>query len=85
MSPGSRGYRSFAYNSAVAELYPSAAVLGLDLSPIQPTWVPSNLRFVVDDVEEDEWIHGSDCDYMHLRMTAIALTNPLKVMATVFR
>jgi len=43
----------------VGDLYPGASVLGLDLSPIQPHWIPSNVRFMVDDVE-DEWIHGSD-------------------------
>lgn len=28
----------------VGEKYPSAEVLGLDLSPIQPTWVPPNVK-----------------------------------------
>ncbi|OJD29113.1 methyltransferase [Diplodia corticola] len=35
----------------VADAYPSADVLGIDISPIQPSWVPPNVRFVVDDVE----------------------------------
>ncbi|KAK1539141.1 methyltransferase [Colletotrichum costaricense] len=35
--------------------YPSAEVTGVDLSPIQPRWVPSNVRFFVDDVEDD-WL-----------------------------
>ncbi|KAK1466663.1 methyltransferase [Colletotrichum cuscutae] len=35
--------------------YPSAEVTGVDLSPIQPSWVPSNVRFFVDDVEDD-WL-----------------------------
>jgi hypothetical protein len=29
---------------AVGEKFPSAEVLGLDLSPIQPTWVPPNVK-----------------------------------------
>jgi len=34
--------------------YPSAEVTGNDLSPIQPSWVPPNCIFLVDDVES-EW------------------------------
>ncbi|KAM5353156.1 hypothetical protein ACJZ2D_016955 [Fusarium nematophilum] len=33
--------------------HPSATVVGNDLSPIQPDWVPPNVKFVVDDVEMD--------------------------------
>ena len=29
--------------------HPSAEVLGTDLSPTQPTWVPPNVRFEIDD------------------------------------
>ena len=38
----------------MAEEYPSAQVLGIDLSPVQPDWVPPNCRFEVDDFEL-EW------------------------------
>lgn len=34
--------------------YPSAVVIGTDLSPTQPSWVPPNVRFEVDDFK-DEW------------------------------
>jgi SAM-dependent methyltransferase len=37
-----------------ADAYPNARVIGTDLSPIQPAWVPPNLEFFVDDVEA-EW------------------------------
>jgi hypothetical protein len=33
--------------------YPSAQVLGIDLSPIQPVWVPPNVKFMVDDAEQE--------------------------------
>jgi hypothetical protein len=36
----------------VADKYPSAAVDGLDLSAIQPYYVPPNLKFIIDDIEE---------------------------------
>lgn len=31
--------------------HPSSTLVGNDLSPIQPDWVPPNVKFVVDDVE----------------------------------
>jgi 2-polyprenyl-3-methyl-5-hydroxy-6-metoxy-1,4-benzoquinol methylase len=43
----------------MADQYPSASVIGTDLSPVQPTWIPPNLSFQVDDFEE-EWTFGSD-------------------------
>ncbi|KAI0011878.1 S-adenosyl-L-methionine-dependent methyltransferase [Xylariaceae sp. FL0662B] len=50
----------------VADIFPGAAVVGCDLSPIQPIWVPSNVTFVIDDVT-DEWAHGDDWDLVHIR------------------
>lgn len=50
-----------------AEQFPSAEVLGTDLSPIQPSWFPSNCRFEVDDAESD-WLHGQQSmDFVHAR------------------
>jgi hypothetical protein len=40
---------------AVGDQYPNANILS-DLSPIQPIWVPPNVRFMVDDVESP-WLH----------------------------
>ncbi|KAI8651181.1 hypothetical protein NCS55_01361500 [Fusarium keratoplasticum] len=50
----------------VADMYPSASVVGVDLSPIQPLWVPPNLKFVVDDIE-DSWMLGDGYDFVHMR------------------
>ena len=36
----------------MADKYPSTTVLGVDLAPIQPTWVPPYCHFEVDDIEE---------------------------------
>lgn len=41
-----------------ADEHPNAEVIGTDLSPIQPSWVPNNCRFLVDDVESD-WNYSS--------------------------
>ncbi|KAK2809948.1 hypothetical protein FQN50_003362 [Emmonsiellopsis sp. PD_5] len=50
-----------------ADEYPSAQVIGTDLSPIQPSFVPPNLRFLIDDAEE-EWRYDRKFDLVHGRM-----------------
>lgn len=37
----------------MADLHPACQVIGSDLSPVQPTWVPPNCKFEVDDFELD--------------------------------
>ncbi|KAH6645514.1 S-adenosyl-L-methionine-dependent methyltransferase [Truncatella angustata] len=54
---------------AMADKFPSAQVVGTDLSPIQTPWTPPNLRFVVDDIE-DPWLHGDHFDLVHMRHTS---------------
>ncbi|KAH7185492.1 S-adenosyl-L-methionine-dependent methyltransferase [Fusarium flagelliforme] len=57
----------------MGEQYPSANVLGIDLSPIQPTWLPPNVHFMVDDVESS-WLHPQNhFDYIHSRHTVQAV------------
>jgi len=51
-----------------ADEYPDTAVLGTDLSPIQPAMVPPNCGFIIEDCEMDEWEYGPDFfDYIHIR------------------
>ncbi|KAL7274171.1 hypothetical protein RUND412_002931 [Rhizina undulata] len=54
----------------VADRFPSAQVIGVDLSPIQPRYVPPNLRFEVDDIEEDWQYQGNSFDFIHIRSMA---------------
>ncbi|RSL68843.1 hypothetical protein CEP53_002417 [Fusarium sp. AF-6] len=47
--------------------YPDAEITGTDISPIQPSWVPPNLRFEIEDCTR-EWTFKSDStDYIHMR------------------
>lgn len=47
--------------------YPTAQVIGTDISPIQPTWVPPNVKFEIDDcVLEWSWPENH-FDLIHLR------------------
>ncbi|KAG5665310.1 hypothetical protein KAF25_009435 [Fusarium avenaceum] len=67
----------------VGEKYPSAEVLGLDLSPIQPTWVPPNVKFMIDDIE-DEWLNGDDFDFVHLRNMIPILKSPVLLLKQIY-
>ena len=50
-----------------ADTYPETKVLGVDLSPIQPSFVPPNLTFQIDDVEEP-WTFSQQFDFIYSRM-----------------
>jgi metalloendopeptidase OMA1, mitochondrial len=50
----------------MADLYPNSKIEATDLSPIQPSVVPENVTFIIDDAEEDDWtLHESYYDYIH--------------------
>ncbi|KAF6825454.1 hypothetical protein CPLU01_10248 [Colletotrichum plurivorum] len=49
------------------EDHPDAEVLGIDLSPSMPEFVPPNVRFEIDDLEED-WTFSKPFDYIFSRM-----------------
>jgi SAM-dependent methyltransferase len=59
----------------MADKFPTAQVTGVDLAPIQPSWVPPNLQFEVDDVE-DQWEYGkTKFDFIHARNLLMAIRN----------
>lgn len=68
----------------VAEKFPSARVTGVDLSPIQPHWLPPNVDFIVDDIE-DEWMHANDFDFAHFRFVSTFLRDNTAVLKRIFR
>lgn len=70
---------------SVGDQYPSANILGVDLSPIQPMWVPPNVKFMVDDVESP-WLHARDhFDYIHSRHIVMAIRDWDKLMGNVYK
>ncbi|KAK8128053.1 hypothetical protein PG984_009161 [Apiospora sp. TS-2023a] len=70
----------------VADKFPEAQVLGVDLSPIQPLWVPPNASFLVDDIEDHEWTFGSGFDLVYMRHTLFHLRGDFDTLLTkVFR
>ncbi|KAK1515772.1 TAM domain methyltransferase [Colletotrichum costaricense] len=65
--------------------YPEAEIIGLDLSPIQPEYVPPNVHFTVDDVEAD-WLHApNSVDYVHVRNMAPALKDWPRLLSQAYR
>ncbi|KAK7415022.1 hypothetical protein QQX98_006159 [Neonectria punicea] len=50
-----------------ADDHPETEVIGIDISPIQPSFVPANLSFQVDDLEDD-WTFSYKFDLVFARM-----------------
>ncbi|KAI0021193.1 S-adenosyl-L-methionine-dependent methyltransferase [Xylariomycetidae sp. FL0641] len=50
-----------------ADQFPSAEVIGVDISPQQPQWIPPNLKFEIDDVTQPWTYAPNSFDYVHMR------------------
>ncbi|KAI5796057.1 S-adenosyl-L-methionine-dependent methyltransferase [Pyronema domesticum] len=59
----------------MADRYPMAEVIGIDLSPIQPSWVPANCRFEVDDAMQDWTFKSNWFDLIHIRNCSTGISN----------
>lgn len=72
---------------AVADQFPEASIQGLDLSPIQPDYVPPNVQFLVDDVEhENGWDYPENhFDFIHIRHTLYAIQDPKALIERAYR
>jgi len=50
--------------------FPSAHVIGNDISPIQPSWVAPNIEFIVEDFESEWQYERNHFDFIHARCLA---------------
>ncbi|KAK2033255.1 methyltransferase domain-containing protein [Colletotrichum zoysiae] len=50
-----------------ADENPDCQVIGTDISPIQPSWVPPNLKFEIDDCTREWTFEPESFDYVHIR------------------
>ncbi|KAH8839531.1 hypothetical protein MCOR27_004758 [Pyricularia oryzae] len=57
-----------------ADDHPEAHVIGIDLSPIQPSFVPPNVSYYIDDVEA-EWTYSTPFDFIFTRMMLGCIRN----------
>lgn len=53
--------------SDFADQYPQAEVIGVDISPSQPQWIPPNLKFEMDDITQPWTYARNSFDYIHMR------------------
>ncbi|ODA80194.1 hypothetical protein RJ55_03152 [Drechmeria coniospora] len=70
----------------MADSFPETRFHGMDLSPIQPNWVPENTDFVVDDIEhEGGWTYPLNTfDYIHVRHTIHSIKNRPQMWERIF-
>lgn len=68
----------------MAEKHPEADVKGIDVAPIQPTWVPPNARFEIDDFNLD-WADEGKYDMIHQRELLGSVTDWAKFYDQCFR
>lgn len=59
----------------VADDYPNACVIGMDLAPIQPQSIPRNCEFIVGDLTQDlDRFDSASFDLVHSRMVHAGVT-----------
>ncbi|KAI1391888.1 S-adenosyl-L-methionine-dependent methyltransferase [Hypoxylon trugodes] len=68
-----------------AEEYPQAEVTGTDLSPMQPLWVPANVKFEMDDCTQP-WIWPEHhFDFVHIRFLFGAIADWDELLQQAYR
>ncbi|RPB12153.1 S-adenosyl-L-methionine-dependent methyltransferase [Morchella conica CCBAS932] len=67
------------------DLYPDAEIVGVDFSPIQPRWVPPNVTFEVDDVEQTWTYPDNTFDMVHIRQLIGFIDDWPKIYAQAMR
>jgi len=68
-----------------ADQFPTAEVIGTDISPSQPTWVPPNLKFEIDDATQ-EWTYPENhFDYIHMRYLFGSIADWPKLLKQTYR
>ncbi|KAK4663986.1 uncharacterized protein QC763_501060 [Podospora pseudopauciseta] len=50
-----------------ADLHPNLEVTGTDISPVQPSWVPPNVRFEIEDATLPWTFRENSFDFVHMR------------------
>ncbi|KAK5046726.1 hypothetical protein LTR84_007487 [Exophiala bonariae] len=68
----------------MGDIFPSAEIIGNDLSPVQPKFVPPNVSFEVDDIEQD-WAYSHPFDYIHCRYMAGSVKNWPRLVEQAFQ
>jgi hypothetical protein len=59
----------------VADKYPSSHVIGIDVSVMQPEFVPPNLEFLIDDFNASSYGERQKYDLIHGRQLLGSVAN----------
>ena len=69
----------------IADEFPEAEVVGIDLSPTQPAWVPPNCRFEIDDASQAWTFEDNSFDYIHIRFMSGCFKDWVKLYRECYR
>jgi SAM-dependent methyltransferase len=72
-----------AWAIGIADDFPKATIIGNDLSATQAPFVPANVRFEIDDVE-DPWVYPAKFDWIFSRYMAASIHDWPKLMSQIF-
>lgn len=61
-------------------MFPSAHVIGNDISPIQPSWMAPNVEFIIEDIESEWQYEQNHFDFIHARCLAGYLRSPVPLL-----
>ncbi|KAI1072047.1 hypothetical protein LB507_004962 [Fusarium sp. FIESC RH6] len=50
-----------------ADEHPNVEVIGTDISPIQPSWIPPNVKFEIEDCTQSWTFSPNTFDFIHMR------------------
>lgn len=67
----------------MGDAHPETEFLGNDLSPVQPSWVPPNVRWEVDDIES-QWAYSKSFDFIFCRTLPCAVGDWPKLVKQVY-
>lgn len=67
-----------------AKQYPDAKVVGADLSLIQPYNVPSNVSFLKENSEKDDWVFSKPFDFIRMRLVLTCFDDHRTVIRKAF-
>ncbi|KAH6627050.1 S-adenosyl-L-methionine-dependent methyltransferase [Chaetomium sp. MPI-SDFR-AT-0129] len=69
----------------VADMYPSADVLGVDIAATQPEWVPPNCQFELDDIEQEWAWRENSFDFIFARDLILAIRDWPRLIDQAYR
>lgn len=67
-----------------ADEHPHSTVVGVDMSPVQPLWIPPNCRFEIDDIGQ-EWSWRSEFNLVFARNLAGCIQDPQTLIYQAYR